>query len=82
MIISRKKSPVHQNSGNTADDINTGFTKICQLSVRNDTTVGEIVDRLIKEGRHKYEFNPEGTGCRKWVSDQICFFQIAISTPI
>ena len=71
MIISKKASPIHQNSENADTSNGTCFTKICPLPVSKETTVGEVIDLLIKEGRQKYEFSPKGTGCRKWVADQI-----------
>ena len=74
MIISKKPSPVHQHREKKDAGNGTSFTKICRLPVVKNKTVGDIVDLLIQQGRHKYEFSSEGTGCRKWVSDQIWLF--------
>lgn len=70
-IISKKPSPIHQRGKNEDAGTDISFMKICRLPVSKDKTVGDIVDLLIQRGRHRYEFSSEGTGCRKWVSDQI-----------
>ena len=30
-----------------------------------------MVNSLIAIGRHKYEFDQQGVGCRNWVTDQV-----------
>ncbi|OJJ33890.1 hypothetical protein ASPWEDRAFT_548578 [Aspergillus wentii DTO 134E9] len=41
------------------------------LDIRAGLTVGDVYDRLVENGRHKYEFDSDGVGCRYWVIDQI-----------
>ncbi|KAL2869715.1 uncharacterized protein BJX67DRAFT_378771 [Aspergillus lucknowensis] len=36
-----------------------------------NTKVKDIYNLLIENGRHKYEFDHNGVGCRYWVTDQI-----------
>ena len=48
---------------------------VCSLSVDENTTVGGVVDNFISNGRHRYEFNSEGTGCRSWTNDQVLLLQ-------
>lgn len=49
--------------------------KVDQMSVKDNVTVGQIVDFLIAHGRHKYEFNSGGSGCRTWTHNQISLLQ-------
>lgn len=41
---------------------------ISKLQVRENLFVKDVVDTLIDEGAHRYEFNKGSTGCRAWVS--------------
>ena len=45
--------------------------KDVSLTVRPGLTVAHVVNSLIASGRHKYEFNQQGVGCRNWVTDQV-----------
>lgn len=45
--------------------------KVMKLDVLRGKTVGEFVDLFIQHGRHKYEFNSQGQGCRYWTDNQI-----------
>lgn len=45
--------------------------KDVSLTVRPGLTVAHVVNLLIASGRHKYEFNQQGVGCRNWVTDQV-----------
>ena len=38
-------------------------------AVRPGTTVGDVYNCVIENGRHKYEFDSAGVGCRYWISD-------------
>ena len=49
--------------------------KVDQMSVQDNVIVGHIVDFLIAQGRHKYEFNSGGSGCRMWTHNQISLLQ-------
>ena len=48
--------------------------KVMRLDVLRGKTVREFVDLLIQHGRHKYEFNSQGQGCRYWTDHQINLF--------
>ncbi|KAK1149813.1 hypothetical protein N8T08_003364 [Aspergillus melleus] len=48
--------------------------KVVKLDVPDDSTVRELVNLLIQHGRHKYEFNGQGQGCRYWTDHQIDLF--------
>jgi hypothetical protein len=41
------------------------------LDVIPGLTVAHIHDKLIQHGRHRYEFDANGVGCRCWTSNQI-----------
>lgn len=41
------------------------------LQTSEGLTVAHMINSLINLGRHRYEFHPEGVGCRKWVMDQV-----------
>jgi hypothetical protein len=49
--------------------------KDVSLTVRPGLTVAHVVNLLIASGRHKYEFNQQGVGCRNWVTDQVNILQ-------
>ena len=51
------------------DDVEATFN----LDVPADTeiTVDEIMDVLIENDRHRYEFDRNGVGCRFWVTEQV-----------
>jgi hypothetical protein len=49
--------------------------KDVSLAVRPGLTVAHVVNSLIASGRHKYEFNQQGVGCRNWVTDQVNILQ-------
>lgn len=44
---------------------------ILKMQVRQNLLVEHVVDTLIEDGAHRFEFNREGTGCRAWVSQQL-----------
>lgn len=44
---------------------------ISKLQVRENLLVKDVVDTLIDEGAHRYEFNGGNTACRAWVSRQM-----------
>ncbi|KAI9042330.1 uncharacterized protein KD926_005625 [Aspergillus affinis] len=48
--------------------------KVVKLDVPNGSTVRELVNLLIQHGRHKYEFNAQGQGCRYWTDHQLALF--------
>lgn len=48
-----------------------GTVKVFKLAVKPNLTVADIYDALIQNGRHKYEFDANGVGCRWWVSGQL-----------
>lgn len=48
--------------------------KVMRLDVSPGKTVGEIVNLIIQHGRHKYEFNDQGQGCRFWTIHQMDLF--------
>lgn len=41
------------------------------LSVRSNLTVADVYNTLLEHGRHKYEFDSEGVGCRYWTNGQL-----------
>lgn len=41
------------------------------LSVAPGLKVKHVYDLLVQNGRHKYEFDSNGVGCRFWTTDQI-----------
>jgi hypothetical protein len=45
--------------------------KPVKLTVRPGLTVQNVIDLLTSNGRHKYEFNKQGVGCRYWTTDQV-----------
>ena len=50
---------------------------IFYLDVIQGLTVAHIVDTLCQYGRHKYEFDASGVGCRYWTTNQIDLFHQA-----
>lgn len=46
-------------------------TKICPLSTPTTLLVSDVVDLLLSHGRHRYEFNDQGQGCRAWTDRTI-----------
>ncbi|RAL02566.1 uncharacterized protein BO80DRAFT_378102 [Aspergillus ibericus CBS 121593] len=52
-----------------------------RLDVAPGLTVAQILDHLTAHGRHKYEFDSNGVGCRCWVTDQInLLYQLGVFT--
>jgi hypothetical protein len=41
------------------------------INVTPRLSVSRIYDLLIENGRHKYEFDADGVGCRYWTTDQL-----------
>ena len=41
------------------------------LDVVEDLTVAHVVNTFCQYGRHRYEFDSAGVGCRYWVTNQI-----------
>lgn len=41
------------------------------LDVAPGLSVGQVVGEITRYGRHKYEFDADGVGCRCWTTDQI-----------
>lgn len=41
------------------------------LAVTPSLTVADVYNALIQNGRHKYEFDSQGVGCRYWTSSQL-----------
>jgi hypothetical protein len=50
-------------------------THSVNLTVSSGLVVGSFVNAIVKAGHNKYEFTANGTGCRKWVVDQINLFE-------
>ncbi|KAL3472177.1 hypothetical protein BJX99DRAFT_262591 [Aspergillus californicus] len=48
--------------------------KVCRIDVAAGTRVCDFVDLLVAKGRHLYEFNGAGQGCRFWVVGQMELF--------
>ena len=48
-------------------DVETQFI----LDVTPGLSVGQVVGEITRYGRHEYEFNAIGVGCRSWITDQI-----------
>ncbi|KAJ5086545.1 hypothetical protein NUU61_007852 [Penicillium alfredii] len=44
------------------------------LDVFSGVSVAHIYDTICEHGRHKYEFDSNGVGCRNWVMDQLELF--------
>lgn len=41
--------------------------------------VRDVLDLLVENGRHRYEFDERGVGCRFWVTEQLeLFFRCGI----
>ena len=49
--------------------------KYVSLDVHPGLTVTNVVNLLMANGHHKYEFTPQGIGCRKWTTDQVNLLQ-------
>jgi hypothetical protein len=45
------------------------------LTVSSGLVVSSFVNAIVSAGHDKYEFTANGTGCRKWVVDQIDLFE-------
>ncbi|KAH6701275.1 hypothetical protein BKA61DRAFT_620430 [Leptodontidium sp. MPI-SDFR-AT-0119] len=45
------------------------------LTVCVNLTVGSVLELFIHSGRHNYEFDSQGRGCRQWTSDQITLLE-------
>ncbi|RDW68973.1 uncharacterized protein DSM5745_08733 [Aspergillus mulundensis] len=56
----------------TMPDIEPTFT--LDLPSGSNITVNDIHDLLVDNGRHKYEFDSQGVGCRFWVTEQLGLF--------
>lgn len=41
------------------------------VAVTNGLKVGHVMDLLTQSGHDRYEFLPEGVGCRKWMADTL-----------
>ena len=41
------------------------------LDVAKGVTVQDVYNLLTRNGRHRYEFDEDGVGCRWWVSEQL-----------
>lgn len=54
-----------------SDALATDVLHYRTLQTPQGLTVAHMVNNLINLGRHRYEFHPEGVGCRKWVLDQV-----------
>ncbi|PYI11239.1 hypothetical protein BO78DRAFT_466391 [Aspergillus sclerotiicarbonarius CBS 121057] len=50
-------------------------TKSFRIDIRPGYKIADLVDLLVSEGRHKYEFNAEGEGCRFWVDGVVELFE-------
>lgn len=67
----------HTNGGSKAHLIVSHLSYVVtQHAVRSDPvsvtysrTVGWLIDYLISAGRLRYAFNPQGVGCRNWMTD-------------
>jgi len=55
--------------------LSTSAQKVCEFEIKDSLSVGDFLDVLVNAGRHKYEFNSLGQGCRKWTTDQITLFE-------
>jgi hypothetical protein len=51
--------------------VSNSATCTCTMAVCSDLKVGWVLDLFINSGRHKYEFDSQGRGCRNWTQDQI-----------
>jgi hypothetical protein len=60
IVVSELKCPVSNNAVHNVT-----------LQTPPDLTVANVINSLINSGRHRYEFHPEGVGCRKWIMDQM-----------
>ncbi|KAL4778304.1 hypothetical protein BJX76DRAFT_366495 [Aspergillus varians] len=56
----------------TPPDIEASFA--LDLAPDRNITVKDVHDLLIENGRHKYEFDYRGVGCRFWVTEQVDLF--------
>lgn len=63
LLISLLRYP-KSNSVNHSEDI----------GVAPGLLVGHVVDYLVQSGRDRYDFTPEGVGCRKWTTDTLALF--------
>lgn len=48
------------------------------MEARPDCKARDLVDLLVGQKRHQYEFNAAGEGCRYWATQQIDLFEIWI----
>lgn len=44
------------------------------VDVEPGLSVRQVYDCIVENGRHKYEFDENGVGCRNWVTDQLDLF--------
>jgi hypothetical protein len=49
--------------------------KVVSVEPREGLCVADVVDALLEAGRHKYEFDADGVGCRSWVTGSLSLFQ-------
>ncbi|KAJ0415825.1 hypothetical protein BJY00DRAFT_292944 [Aspergillus carlsbadensis] len=49
-------------------------TYILDLAPGREITVNDILELLVQNGRHQYEFDFRGVGCRFWVTQQVDLF--------
>ncbi|KKK15930.1 hypothetical protein AOCH_000647 [Aspergillus ochraceoroseus] len=59
----------------TSPDAQTAFV----LDVAPGLSVGQAIGEVTQNGRHKYEFDANGVGCRWWITDMInLFYQLQV----
>ncbi|KAI2090963.1 hypothetical protein LOZ36_001190 [Ophidiomyces ophidiicola] len=49
--------------------------KTVDLAIRSNLLVRDVYNVLLGHGRHKYEFDSNGVGCRYWVTGQLDLLQ-------
>jgi hypothetical protein len=52
-----------------------GVIKAVGVEPRAGLVVADVVDALLEAGRHRYEFDADGVGCRCWVTGSLTLFQ-------
>lgn len=74
---SKSNLVISELSTRTPHDAQTEFA----LGVKPGLTVGQVYDQIVQHGRHQYEFDSEGVGCRYWVTNQIdLLYQLRLVT--
>lgn len=67
-------SELHEDRPSDAQHVDT-------LSVAPGLVVGQFIDAITNAGRHKYEFDETGRGCRMWTRDQVdLFLRLGLTT--